>query len=455
MSPDKNPIDSTNTEVCPAGCQEDAPALPWGRALAFGIPACAIAGPNFLVQSYFLNFATDVLLLAPATVGLLLAGTRIWDAVSDPAVGFLSDRTRTRLGRRRPWLFAAAPLVAVIFYALWNPPNSLGPAALIFWAGASLLAVTTAATAWNIPHAAFGADLARDSYARSKIYGIRYMCIISGVAGSFGVMQWIVNSSDPRAAAGNAAWLIGAAMVCLLFIPPLLLRESTRVIARDDESFLRTLRAVAGNGQARRLLFAVAAEDMAMTAQGAVAPYMAIYVLERTDMIGLIPAFYIVPMVLSVPVWVALARKYGKPRVWYFALWGGSVSYASLFMLDAGDLSKALVFLTFAGLFSGCGGPMGPSMLADVIDQDASESGAPKEGVFFAALLFVQKSSGAFVVLLIGFSLSASGFVPNQPLTPASDFAIRACLAIAPALMFALATFALRRYMRESGRSGF
>ena len=79
--------------------------------LSYSPPVVGLSGPLFLVQFYFLNFATDVLLLAPLSVGLLFAAGRIWDAIPDPIVGTLSDRTRTRLGRRRPWMLAGIPLL--------------------------------------------------------------------------------------------------------------------------------------------------------------------------------------------------------------------------------------------------------------------------------------------------------------------------------------------------------
>jgi GPH family glycoside/pentoside/hexuronide:cation symporter len=274
--------------------------------------------------------------------------------------------------------------------------------------------------------------------------------MISGVAASFGAMQWVVNSRDPRAVVGALAIALATGMIAVLWIPPLSLREPPRTSNRSVSSPMQSVRAVLGNAQARRLLFVAFSENMAMGAQGAVAPFMAIYVLERPDMIGLLPACFIGPMVLSVPLWIALARSFGRERIWIVALCGGSAAYAMFFTLDTGDLVPALAMLAVAGTFSGCGGPIGPALLADVIDRDAAESGARKEGVFFAAWLFFDKASNAFAVLLIGVALQVAGFVPNTPVTPAADLAIRGCLGIAPAVMFAAAVVAMHRYARES-----
>jgi GPH family glycoside/pentoside/hexuronide:cation symporter len=92
----------------------------WGGIALYSIPALGVAAPSMFVQFYFLNFATDGLLLAPAAVGAILAVGRIWDAISDPLVGYGSDRTRTRWGRRRPWMAIAAPATVLSFVALWS-----------------------------------------------------------------------------------------------------------------------------------------------------------------------------------------------------------------------------------------------------------------------------------------------------------------------------------------------
>ena len=93
----------------PVAAPHDRVAI--GTLLSYAPPVVALSSPLFMVQFYFLNFATDVLLLAPLGVGLLFAAGRAWDAISDPIVGTWSDRTSTRLGRRRPWMLASIPLL--------------------------------------------------------------------------------------------------------------------------------------------------------------------------------------------------------------------------------------------------------------------------------------------------------------------------------------------------------
>ncbi|MDG1399486.1 MAG: MFS transporter, partial [Candidatus Binatia bacterium] len=101
--------------------------------MAYGPPVVGAASMLFFAQFYFLNFATDVLLLSPALIGGIFALGRLWDALTDPLVGTWSDRTRSRLGRRRPWLFASTPLLLLTFAMLFLPPAGLSEGLTLIW----------------------------------------------------------------------------------------------------------------------------------------------------------------------------------------------------------------------------------------------------------------------------------------------------------------------------------
>jgi GPH family glycoside/pentoside/hexuronide:cation symporter len=422
----------------------DRPAVSRRIWLSYGLPAFALAGPFNFVQFYFLNFATDVLLLAPAAVGTMIAAARAWDAISDPMAGYLSDGTRTRWGRRRPWMFVAAPALALAFAALWSPPHGLSGQGLWLWIGAALLLFTTASTSWTIPHYALGAELSGEAAGRRKLFGLRFVSALSGVAAAFGGMQIVVNAPDPRLRAAEVAGLAALAIVAALLVPPLSLRERDGARRGATHPFA-ALRDLVVNRHARRLLFVWCLDQMGLATQGAVAPYLAIYVIQRPDLVGVLPACFIVPMMLSVPIWVRAARRYGPRRTWSFALLGGALAYVPLFWLQADAFVWAAVALAFAGFFMGCGGPVAPALLAEAVDDDADRSGQRKEGVYFAAWNFVDKCGSALVVLTLGLSLQLSGFEPNVAQQPAADLVLRACVSLLPASLFLVAAFGLSR----------
>ena len=119
---------------------------PLPKILVYALPAVGDGFMTSLVSFFFLKFAADVLLLAPGLMGLLFGLSRIWDAVSDPLVGYWSDRTRSRLGRRRPWLAGGAVPMALFFVALWAPPSFLTGSALVAWLGVAIVLFYTAHT---------------------------------------------------------------------------------------------------------------------------------------------------------------------------------------------------------------------------------------------------------------------------------------------------------------------
>ncbi len=417
----------------------------WATLAIYAVPSLGVAAPIFFVQFYFLSFATDVLLLAPATVGIILAAGRIWDAVSDPLVGYGSDRTRTRWGRRRPWMLGAAPASALAFIMLWNPPALLRtPEALALWSALTLLVLTTAVTAWEIPHQALGAELSDDPHARSRIFGARFVASLLGVALSFGAMQAVGTASDPRGAAAFLAWGIAAAMLVLLAIPALALRERQEFQELPVARPMTAARDMAANPNARRLLAVWFIAQLGMMSQGIIAPYMATYVLKRPDLMGVMPALFIGPLLLSVPIWIQLARRFGRKRVWLVSMLGAAASYASLFVLQADDLVLTGLLLGAAGFWTGCGGPIGPTFFADLVDEDARRSGERREGVYFAAKEFVEKASGATVALVVGIVLELAGFVPNVDQSREAELAIRGCLALLPGATLLVGALLLR-----------
>jgi GPH family glycoside/pentoside/hexuronide:cation symporter len=201
--------------------------------LAYAPPIFGVSTMLFFVQFFFLKFATDVLLLAPAIVGLIFALGRLWDAVTDPLVGTWSDRTRTRLGRRRPWMLVGAPLLGLTFAMTYMPPPSLSGGALVAWSTVALFGFYAALTAYLVPHQALGAELTPDHHDRSRIFGLRHASFTLGMMLAFGGMQFVNNAAEPRAAAAVLVTAVGIVFSIVLLLTPWRVRERRRTRTRD------------------------------------------------------------------------------------------------------------------------------------------------------------------------------------------------------------------------------
>lgn len=416
------------------------------RTLAlYALPALGVAGPSFFVQFYFLSFATDSLLLAPATVGALLAAGRLWDALSDPLAGYGSDRTRSRWGRRRPWLAVAAPASALAFLALWHPPSGWSdPLRLTLWSAGALWLFTTASTAWAIPHQALGAELSDDPDTRTRVFGWRFLVAMWGVALCFAAMQGVGNAEDPRAAARTLAAAVAVGMLLLLWVPVLGLRERPELWRTPVGSPWRATRELLARPAARRLLGVSFVVQFGSSTQGVIAPYVSTYVVQRPDLMGVMPALFVGPLMLSVPLWVRWARLHGRKRVWGLSMLGASGAYALLFFAPLDDFRVTALLLATAGFFTGSSGPIAPSFFADLVDAEARRSGERREGTTFAAKEFVEKASSAAVALALGLVLQSVGFEPNVAQSETAKLAIQACLGLLPGLLLLLGAGWLR-----------
>ena len=109
-----------------------------------------------ILSLYVMKFSTDVLLIAPAVMGAIFSLSRIWDAISDPLVGYLSDRTTLRLGRRRTWILGSCLPISIGFYAVFAPPFSMQGDDLTLWMTLAIIGFYSAMTLFFVPHMASG-----------------------------------------------------------------------------------------------------------------------------------------------------------------------------------------------------------------------------------------------------------------------------------------------------------
>ena len=420
--------------------------LPFSTILAWGVPALGYAFPLFFVQVYFLKFATDVLLLSPAMIGLMFGAGRLWDAVTDPIAGYLSDRTNTRFGRRRPWMLLGVPLLIAFFAMLWIPPANLSGGALLAWTTVALFGFYTAYTAYSIPHASLGAELSRDHHDRSRVFGTRHVAFTLGVICAFGALQYAETAADERAAVRNVVLVGGTGIAFLLLIAPLAARERQEHQGRGGRSPWSSMRDVFGNPHARILFGTLFIESLGAGVVGVLAPYVAEYVLERPDRVFVLPACYVGASVVSVPVWVRLSRHYGKRDVWLGAMIVTALSFGAAAFAGAGDVTYVAVLLVFAGAAAGCGGAVGQSILADVIDWDELRSGERKEGAYSATWGFALKAAIGCMIMLTGLALQVSGFEPNVRQSPAALWTLKGLFAGVPFVGFVIGALIFRHF---------
>jgi GPH family glycoside/pentoside/hexuronide:cation symporter len=420
--------------------------VPLGTLLSWGPPIVGLSSALFFLQFFFLNFATDVLLIAPAVVGGLFAAGRLWDAVSDPIVGTYSDRTRTRLGRRRPWMLAGIPLLVLFTWMIWVPPAALSGTALVVWVAVALFGFYTAFTIYQVPHQSLGSELTTNYHDRSRIFGVQSASFSAGMVFAFGAMQYIMNTPDPRAAAALTTYGLCLFVAVLLVIPPLRVRERPEYQGKGAPNPLRAMKDVLRNPNARRLLAVQFVMMVGISVVGLLSPFLVKYVLKRPDMVGPLPAAFLIFSIGSIPIWVRLSRRFGKRDTWTASLVLSGLAFGCMSFAGEGDVVLLACLLPIAGFATGCGGMVSPSMLADVIDGDELETGERKEGAYNAAYGFALKVANAFMILLTSLALQGLGFEPNVEQTERVTMGLRLLYGTLPFVMFLAAAIVLRGF---------
>ena len=420
--------------------------IPTSNILIYSSSVLGVFMASMLVNFYLLKFSTDVLLIGPAVIGFLLLIARVWDAVTDPAAGWLSDRTNTSLGRRRPWFIGSALPLGISIVMLWSPPESLTGTALTVWVGAAILLFYTAYTAFRVPHIAMGAELSRGYHDRTRVFGIMQAVESIGMLSAAGALTFLENAEDPRAVARTLAIFIAVFATTLILVAAWKIRERAEFQGRGGPNPWRSFRDVVANPHSRILIGVFFLEQLGFSALVALMPYLSDYVVNTPGSTGLYLFGAIGSALVSIPLWIYLSRRIGKKPIWIFSIATKAVLFGMAFFFGEGDFIPMMIIAVGFGLMNGCGSVVGPSLKADVIDWDEAETGERKEGSYFAAWNFVQKSAGGVAVWAIGVMLAVTGFVPNVAQSSETLFGMMLLASAVPGALHLLALFLMIKF---------
>lgn len=286
--------------------------VPTSRILVYSSPLLGVFTAGMLVNFYLLKFSTDVLLVGPALMGSILLAARVWDAVSDPLVGWLSDRTRSPMGRRRPWFLGSALPFAASVAMLWSPPQGLEGGGLTLWIASAVFLFYTAFTAFRVPHLALGAELSRGYHDRTRVFGIMQAVESLGLLGAAGSLVLLENAEEPRAFARSLSVAIGLPAAAVMAWAALTLRERAAFQGRGGRNPWRSFADVVKNPHSRLLVAIFFVEQLGFSALVVLLPYLSDYVLKTPGRTGIYLFGAIFAALISIPFWIRASQRYGR-----------------------------------------------------------------------------------------------------------------------------------------------
>ncbi len=437
-------------QVASDDCGRDDPAmsdtgekLPLRVKLAYGAPSFAGAGMAIPIAIHLTIFYSDVVLVPLGIIALIKALARALDALTDPLMGWLTDSTRSRWGRRRPWILFGAPAAALAFYLMFSPPESIHGTNAAAWFAATYICYYLFHTVYIIPHYGLGPELTLDYNDRSMLFGIRESFVVLGtLVAAVAPPLFIAWLGGPRPGYSGFAALLGVLLVALYVNLVVQVRERPDFVARAPNPLVPGLRRVFRNRAFRILLAVYLTSAITGAIPGLMMPYFTKYVLmpENPDAwLAIFLAVYFGAGFLFLPVWIWLARRFEKKPVWLVSFIPSITGSLSLFFMGPGDIWPTFFVLAWAGAAFGAGLFLGPAMQADVIDYDELYTGKRREAQYVALWSILQK----FVVIpsmSIPLAVLASvGYLPNVPQTEEVQFTIRAIFGLAPATTASIA----------------
>jgi len=451
----------------------DAARLPLRVLLCYSAAQFGLSAMNTLVNTQVPFFYVDNLALPAASFGLVMLLGKLWDAVTDPLMGHLTDNTRTTWGRRRPFFLVGAPLLALFTFLLFAPPTDLSGASLFPWLLCFFLAAFTARTVFETPYQALAPDLTPDYDERTRV--ATYRVTIGNVGDMVGALVPMVLLVFllPRVTflwSGGAVALVIAATALVTFFG---VRENQALASRPRRRFGPNLRQILGfpvrNRPARILIVSYACAVFATTMPVALFRFVNKYVFTATGLEGtaLGPwvasmgtnAFldlavilgYFAGVFLSAPLWARALRTRDKKQGYIFAFCylGIAVSMVLWIPRDLGILFPLMNLLVGAGALGlwMLPGALGP----DVLEYEDLQSGNRHEGGFYGIWMLVQKTGGGIALFAMGLLLDAIGFVPEVEQTPDTLLGLRLLYGATPLAVCAFAALVFARYPLTRG----
>jgi len=415
-----------------------------------------------LMSFWALKYLTDTVGIAAVWAGSAVMVGKAWDAVTDPMMGFISDRTLSRWGRRRVYLlFGAVPMcLTMVFF--FTAPAYLPQYLHIFWAILALMLLNTASTIINVPYSSLTPELTTDYHEQSSLNGYRFGCAVFGTIAGAGAVQPLVQifarpgAADPlldQRGFSVMGFILGAVMMIVTLLTFLGTKE--KQYRKEDlptEGFFATFKVVFKNKPYVLLLLTYALHMTGISFLTTILAYYTENILNRPDITTIVLVLLLVTAMLFIPVSVLVSKKIGKKTTYQICFVIIASACAAIFFLGH---RMPVEFFYFVMIYAGIGvgfSYVAPfAMVPDVIEYEAAKTGVRNEGAYYGMWTFISKLGTALALFVSGHILTLGGYISQAgegtAVQPPSVFnAIRAIIGPLPMVVLIAAIVVIQFY---------
>lgn len=440
------------------------------RVLLWSWPASALGALGLPIAMFVPNYYVEQVGVTPAAAGLVFLLLRIWDGVTDPALGVLGDRLNPPLGRRKFWIAFALPVLAISIWMVLVPIEGAGPVYLGIWLALMYVGVT----AMQVSHIAWGAELAIDDTDRSRFMGWYEVSVILGLVVLLviaAIMETGVPAAEMFDQRTETLRLLALFLIVLFAISaiPLLALVGEGKAKKESAFSLRAIvSAIRINPDLRRTLIANFCYRAATGVSGTLFLWYMGARLELVPIAAAIMALYFISGFIGMPLWMWLAKRSGKRWTFVFAMVCAAVITLPFAVINgvsptigadgdpvlvlAGlpinmDQLIGIVLTILIGLTFGAAPFLARAMIADLAKSEEVRSGDTRTGFFYALLQFSEKFGFAVAAGGAVAALGLIGFATGDGSEPTSEAVQRLAYvyALVPALLFCFAAYFVHR----------
>jgi len=400
------------------------------------------------ISAFLLIFYTDVMGLAAAAVGTMILVTKLIDAATDPLMGAIADRTRTRFGRFRPYLLWGALPMAFTGVLTWTVPD-LGETGRLLWAYATFSLMMLAYTVLSTPYSALSGVITADSQQRTTLISFRFIAAFAGTtlvnACTLDLVRWFGGGDE--ALGWQLTLALYGVVAAILFVTAFATtRERIAPPPQQASDVRQDIRDLLDN-RPWLVLFALALVIMVtiVMRSGATVYYLKYYV-GRPELTGAFLGTYSVALAAGAAMTPLMTRLVDKKRLMVGLMAIVGVLSCAMFFVPRDMVWLMFALNTLIGLALGPKSPLAFSMYADCADYTEWKTGRRATALTFSAATFSQKLGGALASAVIAWVLAGMGYVANQAQSDASQTGIVLLLTVIPGAVAFVAALAMRAY---------
>jgi oligogalacturonide transporter len=436
--------------------------LSWWTKIGYGLGDIYGGGSGVIISFYYLIFLTDVVRISPALAGTVILISKIYDSITDPFEGIIADRTRTKLGRRRPYLLIGIPLVFLSFFALFYPYNAASETARFTAVVASYLFFSTVVSIVMLNYNALHSEITLDYHERSSLSSIRiFFSTVASIVAALVPLEIVKAFPDVHTGYIVMGLAFGAFFALPFIATVVSVKERPEfqhppqpfdwklafIEPFKNRTFIYTL---------AMYLFAFVAIDTVST----IVAYFVKYYLQRSSEVSFVNGALLIAQVVSLPFYVWLSKRTSKIRGYIIGLviWVVAMLFSYLLSPTIADF-WVYVFASVVGLGTGGIVVMIYAIFPDIPDVDELHSGERREAIYSALVTFIRKFSSALAIFAVSNVIGWSGYIPpiqetidgatkliEQPQSDTFLLVLRLIFMLFPIILLAFALFFALRF---------